>query len=107
MNPQHLLIDNACRIEVLAEYNHFNDDQKKELLDILDKFRDSTHKFMLFWRLKKFEDTFKKYGGNYTIFEKRIKEVSAAPYIKVAESLGLKITKKEEILDREESFYDE
>ena len=39
MNTQHMLIDNAFRIEINSENNHFTTEQKKELLYLLEKFR--------------------------------------------------------------------
>ncbi|MCZ7361879.1 MAG: hypothetical protein O8C58_00835 [Candidatus Methanoperedens sp.] len=77
MNPQHLLIDNACRIEVLAEYNPFTDKQRKDLLELLDEFKNT--KVSNIWKfakkLKKFEDVFINLGGNHDKLEARIRQI--------------------------------
>jgi len=41
MNQQQILIDNACRIEVLAVYNQFTSQQRTELLKLLDDFKNT------------------------------------------------------------------
>lgn len=96
MNPQHLLIDNACRIEVFSDYNKFTEEQQRELICLLDDFyaTKTSNIFKFQKRLKKFEDLFVKYGGNHDRLEESIKKIRDETYIQAAKVVpGLKVTK--------------
>jgi len=78
MNPQHMLIGNACRVAVLdGETNHFTENQKIELLALLDKFEATNPKniFKFTINMKKFESAFLKYGGNEEKLKESLKKI--------------------------------
>lgn len=93
---QHHLINNACRIEVMSQENNFTEQQKNEMLGILDKFIETktSNIFKLAKHLKAFEDKFIKYGGNHAKLEESIKKIRDESYIQAIKAVpGLKITK--------------
>ena len=96
MNPQHLLIDNACRIEV--NEGNFTESQKKQLFALLDKFR--SIKISNVWKftktLKAFENAFIEFGGNHAKLEESTRKVRDAQYIAAIQAVpGLKVVKNE------------
>ena len=97
MNPQHLLIYNACRILVLdTEANRFSSEQKEELLQILDVFRDLkiSNIFKFKKTVTKFEDTYCAYGGDHDKLMESIRNIRDQQYIAAIKAVhGLKITK--------------
>ena len=96
MNPQHLLIDNACRIEV--NEGNFTEEQKKRLFDLLDKF--ISVKISNVWKftktLKAFEDAFIELGGNHAKLEEGIRKIRDEQYMAAIKAVpGLKVVKNE------------
>lgn len=106
MNPQHQLIDNACRIEVLNPDNRFTEEQKKELFGLLDVFRDTkiTNVYKFSKRLKAFEDAFIRCGGNHDKLEESIKRIRDETYMQAVKAIpGIQIMKdpqRRKIYDR-------
>lgn len=98
MKTQHEFIVNACRIEVLAEYNHFNDAERQKLIELLDKFVSvkPTNIFKFSKTLYAFEDQFIKYNGNHDKLEEAITQIRDNAYLTAAKQIpGIQIVKKE------------
>jgi len=97
MNPQHLLIDNACRIAVLdKEHNKFTEAQEKELIELLNVFRDlkGLNKLNLTNALKTFEDQYVAFEGNHELLEAEVRKVIDNQAVQAAKAAGLKIVKR-------------
>ena len=95
----HSLIRNACHIEVLAEYNNFTDDQKKHMIQLLNRFENtkSTNIYKFTKTLKAFEDAFIANGGNHDKLKESITKIRDEQYITSSKLVpGLKIVKEGE-----------
>lgn len=96
MKIQQTYIVNACFMEIMAEYNNFNDREKLELVELLDKFSstDPTNVYKFAKTLKAFEDKFIKYNGDYDKLEAAIKQIRDNAYMAAAKQIpGIKLIK--------------
>lgn len=96
MKIQHDFIANACRIEVWAKYNRFSDQERQELIVLLDKFASvkPTNIFKFTKTLKAFEDRFVKYNGDHAKLEEAIKQIRDNAYMTISKQVpGIKLIK--------------
>jgi len=95
MNPTHAMIANSC-IGCIHD-NPFNEEQKDELIKIMDKFQ--AVKISNIWKftkyLKQFETKYAEYGGNVEMLESRIRAIRDAQYEAASKIVpGISIDKK-------------
>lgn len=96
MNIIHQMIATSCH--GCIQDNAFTNDQRLELIRILDKFQavkiSNIYKFTKY--LKQFENKYAEFGGNVEMLEARIRNIRDAQYDAVIRVVpGLKIEKRQ------------